>query len=32
LELNEGKAAKRAEMIDALGNAGIADNVMAMKA
>jgi hypothetical protein len=31
-ELNEGKAAKRAEMIDALWNAGIAGNVTAMKA
>jgi transcriptional regulator with XRE-family HTH domain len=32
LELNEGKAAKRAEMIDALWNAGINGNVTAMKA
>lgn len=32
LELNEGKAAKRAEMIDALWNAGMAGNVTAMKA
>jgi transcriptional regulator with XRE-family HTH domain len=32
LELNEGKSAKRAEMIDALWNAGLAGNVSAMKA
>jgi transcriptional regulator with XRE-family HTH domain len=32
LELNEGKAAKRAEMIETLWNAGIAGNVTAMKA
>jgi hypothetical protein len=32
LELNEGKSAKRAEMIDALWNAGIAGHVTAMKA
>jgi hypothetical protein len=31
-ELNEGKAAKKAEMIEALWNAGIAGNVTAMKA